>query len=372
MRPPIDGWFSPEFGPLADAFRENFERHGELGATVAVYVGGEEKAVLWGGYADAKRTNLWRRDTLIAPASSMKGLYSLSLHKLASDGLISYDDRVSRHWPQFAQAGKEAMTVRQLLGQTGGLQKTFPINVYERPLADVLPVMEAASPATTPGTHGAYHSQTLMPLFAGLLYKVTGEEISTWFARNIAGPWAIDAHIALQPSEFRRAGETFIEKGSYYHKLTTTLWGQSDKVNEDIIQAPSSRYLTVYTNARALARVFGGVANGGVLDGIRLFSPEVARACGEAQWSNETWYPFDNATYAGVTAVGSLGFFRACKAFPMGPDPDAWGSPGAGGNLALAEPKRGLGFAYTLNRWHSGSDTGPRVKALVEALFKCV
>lgn len=365
------GWFAPELAPLAEAFRRNFEDHSELGASVAVYIGGVEKAVLWGGYADAARTRPWQPDTLLAPASSIKGFYSFCIHKLVADGLIAYDDLVVAYWPEFAGGGKDGVTVRHLLGQTAGLQATFPVAMQRATLAELLPVMEAAVSATAPGTHGAYHSQTLMPLLAGLIYKVTGEEIAAWFRREIALPWGLDAYISLPASEFGRTAENVITAGSYYHRMTTNAPGVTP-TDDDIIQRPVTRSFGGYTNARAMARMWGGVANGGVLDGVRLFSEEVAAACGAVQWSNDSWYPYENSTYSGVNAVGTLGFFGASAAFPMGPEPDAWGMPGAGGNLAMAEPKRRLGFGYALNSWHTGTDMGPRVKALIDGLFRCI
>ena len=50
-----------------------------------------------------------------------KGVVATALHVLADRGLVDYDAPVARYWPEFAQAGKGAITVRQLLSHRPGL-----------------------------------------------------------------------------------------------------------------------------------------------------------------------------------------------------------------------------------------------------------
>ncbi|MGK8525109.1 hypothetical protein ACRS6B_27855 [Nocardia asteroides] len=46
-KPTVHGDVASGFGPVADAFRRNFERHGEIGAAVAVYADERPVVDLW-------------------------------------------------------------------------------------------------------------------------------------------------------------------------------------------------------------------------------------------------------------------------------------------------------------------------------------
>jgi CubicO group peptidase (beta-lactamase class C family) len=70
----IEGHCDPRFRALEDAFRENFERFGEVGASVAILVDGEAVVDLWGGHMDAARTKAWERDTIVNVWSTTKGI----------------------------------------------------------------------------------------------------------------------------------------------------------------------------------------------------------------------------------------------------------------------------------------------------------
>ena len=93
----------------------------EIGAAVAVYRDGVKVVDLWGGYRNGITTAPWRDDTLVTMFSTTKGVSSLAVAVAASQGLISYDAKLADYWPEFAQADKGAVTVRQLLSHQVGL-----------------------------------------------------------------------------------------------------------------------------------------------------------------------------------------------------------------------------------------------------------
>jgi CubicO group peptidase (beta-lactamase class C family) len=109
------------YGPVADAFRRNFAERGEVGAACAVYQDGRKVVDLWGGYRDGRTRKPWVEDTLVTVFSSTKGVSSLAIALANSRGLIDYDEKVATYWPEFAAAGKEDVTVRQLLSHQAGL-----------------------------------------------------------------------------------------------------------------------------------------------------------------------------------------------------------------------------------------------------------
>jgi len=117
----VDGQCDPRFEPLRDAFRANFAERGERGAAVCVMVGGHLVADLHGGWADQARGRRWRPDTLVNVFSVGKGLVAACATRLAGQGRLDLDAPVGACWPEFAAAGKDAITVRQLLSHQAGL-----------------------------------------------------------------------------------------------------------------------------------------------------------------------------------------------------------------------------------------------------------
>ncbi|MGE3508439.1 MAG: serine hydrolase domain-containing protein, partial [Vicinamibacterales bacterium] len=117
----IEGQVSRGFEGVRQAFAGNFARRGELGGACCVYVGGEKVVDLWGGIRNEQTGEPWERDTMVVVHSATKGLSAMTLAIAHSRGWMDYEARVSTYWPEFAQNGKEAITVRQLLAHQAGL-----------------------------------------------------------------------------------------------------------------------------------------------------------------------------------------------------------------------------------------------------------
>jgi CubicO group peptidase (beta-lactamase class C family) len=83
--------------------------------------GGRVVVNLWGGWADLGRTRRWRPDTLVNLFSVGKGLVAVCAARLAGQRKLDMDAAVASCWPEFAAAGKGAITVRQLLSRQAGL-----------------------------------------------------------------------------------------------------------------------------------------------------------------------------------------------------------------------------------------------------------
>src|SRR5216683_14484 len=144
----VDGHCDAAFAPLRDAFRGNFAERGELGAAVCAMVDGRVVADLWGGWADQAAGRRWRPDTLVNVFSVGKGLIAACAARLAGQGRLDPDEAVAAYWPEFGAAGKDAITVRQLLSHQAGL----PAVRRRLPPGSMLdwPVMTAALAAQEP------------------------------------------------------------------------------------------------------------------------------------------------------------------------------------------------------------------------------
>ena len=117
----ISGFAKPGFEAVRDAFAENFSRRHELGGACCVYHRGEKVVDLWGGVRNKATGEPWEEDTMVLVYSTTKGLAAMTLALAHSRGWLDYEERVSTYWPEFAQQGKERITVRQLLAHQAGL-----------------------------------------------------------------------------------------------------------------------------------------------------------------------------------------------------------------------------------------------------------
>src|ERR1700722_13201059 len=178
----ISGTCDARFAGVRDALRENVAQRGELGAAVAVIVEGRPVVELWCGWADEDRSRAWQGDTVVNVFSAGKALATLCVLMLVSRGLLDFDEPVSRHWPEFAAAGKEAITVREGLSHQAGLAaiaRDFP----EGSLYDWDQVTDALAeqcPWWVPGTGHGYLVHTFGFLLGEIVRRVTGEGIASF------------------------------------------------------------------------------------------------------------------------------------------------------------------------------------------------
>jgi CubicO group peptidase (beta-lactamase class C family) len=126
---PVHGKVEPGFEQVHDVFAHSFETS-ELGAAVCAYVDGRKVIDLWGGWEDAARTREWQRDTIVCTYSATKAMTATCAHRLIDRGLLDLDEPIASYWPEFAQAGKESITVRMVLSHQAGLP--WPTAAYPR------------------------------------------------------------------------------------------------------------------------------------------------------------------------------------------------------------------------------------------------
>src|SRR3954468_16403292 len=198
----LDGVAAAGFGPVADAFAGNFEALGEVGAAVAVYHRGRLVVDLAGGI-DPIRDRPFRRETFMMVASCTKGATATSVVMLAEAGAIDLDEPIARRWPEFGQAGKGEITVRQVLSHQAGLpypDPDAPLSGLERIAGPaLLRQLERQAPWWTPGTAFAYHPTTGGAILGEVVRRATGRTLGAWFAEHVARPLGLDFWIGLPP-----------------------------------------------------------------------------------------------------------------------------------------------------------------------------
>jgi CubicO group peptidase (beta-lactamase class C family) len=199
----FDGHVDEGYGKVADAFRRNVVSGREIGAAVAVYRDGRAVVDLWGGLRNDTTGAPWQKDTLVTVFSTTKGVASLAVAIAVSRGLLDYDAKVADYWPEFAQAGKAAITVRQLLAHQAGLVVIKPPLTFSdlTDPAAMSAMLAAQAPLWPPGTRHGYHALILGWYVSELVRRADarGRTIGPFFDEEIARPLDLDFYIGLPP-----------------------------------------------------------------------------------------------------------------------------------------------------------------------------
>jgi CubicO group peptidase (beta-lactamase class C family) len=386
----IHGSVAPGFEEVEQVFQKNFSERGELGAACAVYHQGQKVVDLWGGYRDAARQAPWEENTLVLVFSVTKGMAAMTMALAHSQGLFDYDEPVAAYWPEFAQRGKEHITIRQLLSHQAGLC------IIDEPLnASILADLDAVAailarqkPVWEPGTKQGYHYLSLGLYEGELIRRVDPQHRSLghFFQDEIAQPLGLEFYIGLPaaiptarvaPIKGFHALEMVFHMDAMPLKMVMAYMNPNSLTRRTLgnpsFSSPAEfdrpEYRAVELSAaggigqvRSLARAYSVFALGGKELGL----------------TQETWEAL--TTPATTPQAGlhdevmhvnmrfSLGFFKPSSTFDFGSSIKAFGIPGAGGAFAYADPDAQLGFAYAPNKMGFYPWNDPRDKALREAL----
>ena len=200
----VDGHVRDGFEAVREAFADNFARRRELGGACCVFHRGEKVVDLWGGIRNKQTGEPWEQNTMVLVYSATKGLAAMTLAIAHSRGWLDYEERVCAYWPEFAQQGKERITVRQLLAHQAGLF-AFDEPVDRSVVADLdrlAVVLARQKPAWEPGTRQAYHAISLGFYEGELLRRVDPRHrsLGQFFQDEIASPLGLDVYIRLPES----------------------------------------------------------------------------------------------------------------------------------------------------------------------------
>src|SRR6266436_4475180 len=196
---------------LEPLFQENFDKFGELGAAISVWQNGKELLELHGGFYDTRREQPWTEDTLVLIWSATKGLGSACLLHALQEHKIDIERRVGEFWPEFAQAGKEKITLAQLLSHQAGLaalDRDVDILDYDA----VIEALEKQEPNWPPGTAHGYHARTFGFLLDELVRRISGKRIAEYWRKVFAEPLGLDLWIGLPEKENARVATMYAPK----------------------------------------------------------------------------------------------------------------------------------------------------------------
>jgi CubicO group peptidase (beta-lactamase class C family) len=380
----MEGYVSRGFEQVREAFADNFARRHELGGACCAYVRGKKVVDLWGGIRNKQTNEPWERDTMVIVYSATKGLAAMALALAHSRGWLDYDERVSAYWPEFAQNGKERITVRQLLAHQAGLF-AFDEPIDRDLVADLdrlAAVLARQRPAWEPGTRVAYHAITLGFYEGELLRRIDPRHrtIGEFFQDEIATPLAEDVYIRLPESIADDRLATISRPSTldmlvgFPLRLTLDAFNPRSNITRALIgsqfphdprriyarnvEVPSGGAIAT---ARGIAHAYSEFATGG--EALRLQASTLALLAAPAVPSAHGFY--DECLKGEVKF--SLGFMKPSVVWPFG-GPRSFGSPGAGGSFGFGDPDAGVGYAYVTSQMSARVTGDPRDVALRTAL----
>ncbi len=370
----LHGHCEPSFGAVRDAFAANWSDHGELGASLCVIVGGETVVDLWGGFADEAHSRSWERDTIANVYSSTKGIAAVAAAMLIDRGELDVERPVVDYWPEFGQAGKSEIKVRQLLTHEAGLAGV------DGELSDgaaldwelMVAALERQAPLWSPGEGMGYHAITYGWLIGEVIRRIDGRSCGEFVRDEIARPLGIDFYIGLPGSEDARTAELIAAPGappigvSSEDNLATKALGLAaprlaGEVNSREWRAAEFPAANGHGNGRSLATIYSALAQGGG----DLISSEALEVCGPTEHAAR------EDMVLGFLVRRSLGFILSTAGgrYEWGPNPRTFGHSGAGGSLGFADPDAGIGFGYVMNQMSGGLGADPRWKPMIDAVY---
>jgi CubicO group peptidase (beta-lactamase class C family) len=387
----IQGHVNRGFEGVREAFIENFVRRRELGGGCCAFQGGQKVVDLWGGIRNKQTGKPWEEDTMVVVHSATKGLAAMTLAIAHSRGWLDYEERVAAYWPEFAQQGKERITVRQLLAHQAGL---FAIDEFvDRGIVSDLDrlaaILARQKPAWEPGTRQAYHALSLGFYEGELLRRVDPRHrsLGQFFQDEIASPLGLDVYIRLPEQIPNSRLATIAPPGRmemllrFPLRLTLDAMNRRSNIYRALQVNPGTavylderrlytRNLEIPTGgavgtARAIAQAYSAFTTSGGELGLRretldlLAAPAIPPTRG-----------FYDECLKGEVQF-SLGFMKPSALWSFG-SASSFGSPGAGGSLGFADPSAGIGYAYVTSQSGTRLNGDPRDVALRDALYAAV
>ncbi|MDP7738653.1 serine hydrolase domain-containing protein [Mycobacterium paragordonae] len=375
----IAGHYDERFGALAAAFADEITTGGELGAAIAIDIGGEMVVDIWGGYADRAKTRQWDRDTIVNVFSSTKNVTALAALVLIDRGDLDPYAPVARYWPEFAANGKHGIEVRHVLSHTSGVsgwELPFTIDdVYDWDKATAQ--LAAQAPWWEPGSASGYHAVNSGHLIGEIIRRITGMPLKDFVREHIARPLDADIQIGAVAEDDSRIAELIppppldvpLDAMPEDHPMRKT-FGMLAPNAEAALTAQTTAWRRAdigaangHGNARSLVRALSAISLGGMTDGVRLLNPDTIDLIFTEQANGID-------LVLGMPARWGIGFgLPKYEAVPDIPDGRIcyWG--GWGGSMVVMDTDRRMTFSYVMNKMgqvtSAGSDRTQKYTRLI-------
>jgi CubicO group peptidase (beta-lactamase class C family) len=371
---------------VAKLFEENFAARGELGASVCVWRDGREVLSLADGWYDREKTMAWAAETPVLFWSATKGMAAACVLRAVQEAGVDLQTPVAELWPEFAQGGKERITIAEVLSHRAGLSAlSQPVSVMDYDA--VVAALAAEAPHWPAGEGHGYHPRTFGFLLDEIVRRITGTKLREYWCAQFAEPLGLDLWIGVPAEMAERVAPVFPArsvppKGDEFYTAFLTagsFTAQSFVSPRGLHSAAALNKPEALTSsfpafggvgtARSLAKFYAMLASGGELEGRKFFMPEtMAQMTTTLTQGRDRVLLMETAFSAGFMRdpVGTDG--RKLRAI-FGPSLTAFGHPGAGGSHAFADPEHNISFAYVMNQMEPGVLPNEKSLGLIAALY---
>lgn len=378
----VQGTWDPRFDSVAQALADEIGSGAELGASIAVDVGGELVVDIWGGHADRAKTIPWQEDTIVNFWSCTKTLTALAALILVDRGALDPFAPVASYWPEFAANGKQDIEVRHLLSHTSGVsgwQTPFAVeNLYDWP--EATSHLAGQAPWWKPGTASGYHAMDYGHLIGEVVRRITGRSLKDFVQQEISAPLGADVQIGARAEDDGRIAElvappprdlglgrlspdhpavrTFaaFPPGAFgVRSAETTAWRRAD------IGGANG-----HGNARGLVRAMSPISLGGTANGVEILSPETIELIFDEQSNG-----MDQVLFVPLRFGIGFGLPTPQSVLSV-PDGKVcwWG--GWGGSLIVMDLDRRATFGYVMNKMGGGTTGTDRTIRYSRLIDECL
>jgi len=381
----VEGFVDEGYGRVLDAFVANFVERGDLGSGCTVYRGGRVVVDVWGGLADKGTGRAWEPNTAAVIFSCSKGILAICAYLLAQEGRLRLDSPIGSYWPEFGRRGKDSFTVRDAMSHRAGLPAPDVDLTRDEVLAwdPVIHAIEDQPPLHDPAAGHFYHAMTYGWILGEVIRRVSGLAPGRFFKTVIGDRLGLRTWIGLPPDE-----------------RATVAWMEPPLPDEDSITAREAARLALENTIVERSLSMGGAFRFPVQDGVVTFNdvtiqraeipaangistaPSLARlyaACvsevdGAPLLSGASIEDALQVRSAGRQLSGlpddgarwGTGFQLSSPPSQPMLGPTSFGHAGAGGQLAFADARYQVGFAYLSNQMGGYGDA--RARELTVAL----
>jgi CubicO group peptidase (beta-lactamase class C family) len=374
---------APGFEEVAEAFAAGLESGEEAGGAFAAIAAGETIVDIWGGVRNRDVGAPWERDTLCGIFSGSKGVVATCVLMLVDRGLVSLDDRVATHWPDFAAKGKGDVLVSHILSHQAGLPGIRRrVDLDEVPDSELMvSLLASQEPFWPAGERLCYHPLTYGWLCGELVRRVTGRSIGEFLRAEVADPLGLDIWIGLPNALEPRVADCFLDErwegvpvddpvGRIELDDVADIWLNPDFFSAELPwnradwRAAEIPGAGAIATARSMADHYSILASGGSRGRVRILGPDTI-ALGQQTLCRGV-DPCD-----GEDVKVGAGWILQTAQHLLGPPDRAFGHGGAGGCIHGAWPDEEVGFSYVTNQMRDDEDDdrGPN---LLRTLHACL
>ena len=383
----VQGYFDPRFETVRELFAQQQSDPQARGAALCVTVGGDTVLDLWHGVMDKDNSQVWEQDTLVNVFSCTKPLGAVALLQQVQAGRIDLDDALADIWPEFAQAGKQDITLRQILSHRSGL------SAVSAPLAPealfdwqaMTSALAAQEPWWTPDAEHGYAPLTYAWLLGEPLRRLTGQMPGDYLREHICQPLGMDFHVGVADQDLPRIAHVSRlrnQSGDDYARALFSSMGDPKGLAFNAFANPSSLQTSTNKpewqqaqilaangtgNARSLARFWQLMAHDGNLDGVQLLGADLVRLMRQ-----EHSVGMDRTLLCPTRFGLGVMLEQQWQGGSFGMGANAFGHPGAGGALGFADPDARVGFGYVTNTMGPYVLTDPRAGDLSREIYRCL